>query len=156
MVDVVSNKCECGKSQPCFNIPGKKPKYCKSCRNEDMVNVISSKTCKNKLCDTVINITSKKYDNYCLFCYVNLYPDKPIIEIDENQHKAYDTMCEIGRMNELFTDFSDRPIIFIRFNPDGYIMKKYHHPNKINSVTGLQYIGNIKAWNQRLKYLEQK
>lgn len=44
-----------------------------------------------------------------------------IIEIDENQHRYYDTTCEEVRMNELFTDFGDRPIIFIRFNPDEYL-----------------------------------
>jgi len=50
-----------------------------------------------------------------------------IIEVDENQHKnnkSYNTECELRRLNNLFTDLADRPIIFIRFNPDSYINKK--------------------------------
>ncbi len=43
-----------------------------------------------------------------------------IIEIDEDQHRGYDTQCELTRLNELFTDLGDRPIIFIRLNPDSY------------------------------------
>ena len=39
-----------------------------------MVNVIS-KTCKTYLCSTQVQ---EKYDGYCLFCYMNLFPDKPV------------------------------------------------------------------------------
>ena len=50
-----------------------------------------------------------------------------IIEVDEHQHKrgnVYSTRCEIRRINELFTSLADRPIVFIRFNPDSYINSK--------------------------------
>jgi len=50
-----------------------------------------------------------------------------IIEVDEHQHKrgdSYSTRCEIRRVNSLFTSLADRPIIFIRFNPDSYKNKK--------------------------------
>ena len=50
-----------------------------------------------------------------------------IIEVDEHQHKSnsksYTPECEIQRINNLFTDLADRPIIFIRFNPDSYTTK---------------------------------
>ena len=39
-----------------------------------MVNV-KSKTCKTYLCSTQVQ---EKYDGYCLFCYMNLFPDKPV------------------------------------------------------------------------------
>ena len=39
-----------------------------------MVNVVS-KTCKSEWCLTIVR---KKYDGYCLFCYMNLFPDKPV------------------------------------------------------------------------------
>jgi hypothetical protein len=42
------------------------------------------------------------------------------IEIDENQHVAYDCSCENKRIMELSQDVGHRPIVFIRFNPDGY------------------------------------
>jgi hypothetical protein len=44
-----------------------------------------------------------------------------IIEIDENQHKNYDSSCENKRIMEISQDNGHRPIIFIRFNPDKYI-----------------------------------
>ncbi len=43
-----------------------------------------------------------------------------IVEIDEDQHESYDSTCELARLNELYTDLGDRPIIFIRVNPDSY------------------------------------
>ena len=44
-----------------------------------------------------------------------------IIECDENQHSSY--KCEERRINELYLDLGDRPLIMIRFNPDNYIDK---------------------------------
>jgi|LakMenEpi03Aug12_release.lakeMendotaPanAssembly.Ray.scaffolds.fasta_scaffold375266_1 hypothetical protein len=44
-----------------------------------------------------------------------------IVECDENQHKNYDEECENKRTMEIFQDLGDRPVVFIRFNPDGYI-----------------------------------
>jgi len=41
---------------------------------EGMINVVS-KTCKSEWCLTQV---SEKYDGYCLFCYINLFPNKPV------------------------------------------------------------------------------
>lgn len=38
-----------------------------------MVNVVDKK-CKTYLCSTLVK---EKYKGYCLFCYVNLFPDEP-------------------------------------------------------------------------------
>uniref|UniRef100_A0A6C0KLH2 Uncharacterized protein n=1 Tax=viral metagenome TaxID=1070528 RepID=A0A6C0KLH2_9ZZZZ len=113
----------------------------------------------------------KKYEGYCLSCFVHMYPDRPnarnyktkeravvesvlrtfphftwiddkrvqdgcsarrpdllldlgyqviIVEIDENQHRSYDCSCENKRLMQLSQDVEHRPIVFIRFNPDGY------------------------------------
>ena len=39
-----------------------------------MIDVIS-KTCNNEWCDTH---STNKYEGYCVFCYVNMFPDKPL------------------------------------------------------------------------------
>jgi hypothetical protein len=39
-----------------------------------MINVIS-KTCKSEWCYTQV---TEKYDGYCLFCFMTLFPDKPV------------------------------------------------------------------------------
>jgi hypothetical protein len=44
-----------------------------------------------------------------------------IIEIDENEHKAYDCSRENKRIMELSQYLNHRPIVMHRFNPDGYI-----------------------------------
>jgi hypothetical protein len=43
-----------------------------------------------------------------------------IIEVDERQHSDRETMCENKRLMELSVDLDHRPIVLIRFNPDGY------------------------------------
>ena len=40
-----------------------------------------------------------------------------IIEVDEDQHKQYDSNCELIRMNNIYLA-NGLPTIFIRFNPD--------------------------------------
>jgi len=77
MVDVKNKRCiyENCKKHPIYNNEGEtKPLYCSEHKKDRMVNVIS-KRCKTYLCSTFVQ---KKYDGYCLFCYMNLFPDKPV------------------------------------------------------------------------------
>lgn len=81
-----------------------------------------------------------------------------IIEVDENQHKRYDSICENKRMMEISLDLGHRPIIFIRFNPDGYIDKA---ENKIKTCwtigkDGILRLNKnlVKKWNERLEVLK--
>jgi hypothetical protein len=83
-----------------------------------------------------------------------------IVEIDENQHTHYDTTCEIARLNNLVQDVYFRPVIIIRFNPDGYTNE---NGEKIKSpwIRGKDGIIRItketdKDWNERLKQLKQE
>ena len=77
MVDVISKTCihpEC-KNLPIYNNEGEsKALFCSAHKLENMVNVIS-KTCKSDWCKTIVR---EKYEGYCLFCYMNLFPDKPV------------------------------------------------------------------------------
>jgi hypothetical protein len=50
--------------------------------------------------------------------YIELFTHSIIIECDENQHNKYS--CENKRMMQIFEDLGNRPIVFIRFNPDKY------------------------------------
>jgi hypothetical protein len=77
MVNVMSKTCihpNC-KVQPSYNVEGEtKALYCATHKLDGMVNV-KDKTCKSYLCSTRVH---EKYDGYCLFCYMNLFPDKPV------------------------------------------------------------------------------
>ncbi len=209
MVDIKHKKCihsNCKKS-PNFNIDGQsKGLYCYDHKLDGMINVITKK-CKTPLCLTQIK---NKYDGYCMFCYINLFPDKPvsrnyktkesavvkyikskypdftwitdkkiqggcskkrpdllldlgyqviIVEIDENQHIDYDCSCENKRLMELSLDLGHRPIIFIRFNPDDYIL----NGQKITSCWSINTLGlsTVKIskkteWDKRLETLSSQ
>ena len=42
-----------------------------------------------------------------------------VLEVDENQHKSYECICEQQRMIQIHQDIGMN-ILFIRFNPDSY------------------------------------
>lgn len=83
-----------------------------------------------------------------------------IIEIDENQHIDYDCSCENKRLMELSQDVGHRPLVFIRFNPDGYIDtagKKIKSCWTIDSH-GVAIINkkNEPLWKDRMKQLKSQ
>ena len=92
--------------------------------------------------------------------FIDCLTHSVIVEVDEHQHKrgdSYSTRCEIRRVNELFTSLADRPIIFIRFNPDDY----EKDGRNISSCWGLDKKGlcvikksKQNEWKERLNVLE--
>ena len=75
-------------------------------------------------------------------------------EVDENQHTNYDSSCENKRTMELSQDVGHRPIVFIRFNPDGYTDT---NGKKITSCWGVNKLGilvvkpsKISEWKARI------
>jgi hypothetical protein len=74
-----------------------------------------------------------------------------VVECDENQHQDYS--CENKRMMTLFEDLGNRPLVFIRFNPDGYIddsKKRHNSCFKYHQTLGTPIVANQKDWNKRL------
>jgi len=60
---------------------------------------------------------------------------------------------------ELFQDLGNRPIVFIRFNPDSYLDQnnnKFASCFKYHKITGVPIIANEKKWNSRLNTLKSK
>ena len=207
MINVKSKTCkenDCN-TQPNYNYEGEKQAlYCSKHKLDGMIDV-KNKTCKNNWCDT--HISNKRYNGYCLRCFIYMFPNIPvarnyktketsvvefvknnyndydwisdkiikngcskrrpdllldlgyqviIIEIDENQHIDYDCSCENKRLMELSRDLNHRPIIFIRFNPDSYIVNN----NKIKSCWSINKNGicvinkkKRKEWDNRLNTL---
>ena len=78
MINVKHKTCEFPEctTQPSFNMIGEKNGlYCAGHKKEGMVDV-KSKKCLNDWCFTRV---TDKYDGYCLFCFVNMFPDKPTV-----------------------------------------------------------------------------
>jgi hypothetical protein len=77
--------------------------------------------------DDLAWITDKKIPDGCSSKRPDAMTDtgtqRIIVEIDETQHKSYDCSCNNKRLMELSADVNHEPIVFIRFNPDGYIKK---------------------------------
>ena len=78
-----------------------------------------------------------------------------IIEIGEDQHVSYSNVCDNRRTMELFTDLGNRPLVFIRLNPDSYISED---GTRVGSIFSLSKSGtlsvNQSAFISRLSVLE--
>jgi hypothetical protein len=101
-------------------------------------------------------VFGKQVDNSCSLrkpdVRIECLTHSIIIECDENRHQGYS--CENKRTMELFQDLGNRPIVFIRFNPDKYT----DADTKIegcfeNTKTGSLKL-NKKEWNRRIKSLK--
>jgi hypothetical protein len=78
MIHVIHKRCKsegCNK-HPKYNTPEEtKSLYCKDHKKEGMIDVVN-KRCKNEWCDTFIK--NSKYEGYCAYCFINMFPYKPI------------------------------------------------------------------------------
>ena len=87
MVDVKHNKCiikDCN-YRAYYNYEGiKSPIYCYSHKENDMINV-SHSLCKTYLCNIQI---SDKYEGYCLYCFIHLFPEKPVSRNYKTKEKS--------------------------------------------------------------------
>jgi hypothetical protein len=171
---------ECGGSQICKTFMCESVKkrgyneYCYRCFVHIFPDNKKSRNYKTKektVCDYLSKefydktiILDKKIDDGCSKRRPDLLIDLGyqviIVEIDENQHKNYDTSCENKRLMEISKDLAHRPIIFIRFNPDDYQTKENKKITScwnINKLSGLCYIKKSKEneWIKRIKLLKE-
>jgi hypothetical protein len=83
-----------------------------------------------------------------------------IVEIDENKHTDYDCSCENKRLMELSRDVHHRPIVFLRFNPDGYVNAEGVTIKSCWRLTkqGVMQIAKTKRqeWDQRIEALKSQ
>ena len=91
--------------------------------------------------------------------YIDKFTHIVIIECDENQHKNEEyNSCENKRTMELFQDFGNRPIVFIRFNPDSYVNeenKKIQSSFKMHKALDVPVIRDSNEWVCRLNVLKK-
>jgi hypothetical protein len=77
MVDIKNKRCihEGCKTQPNCNYEGQsKALYCVTHKLDGMVDIIN-KRCLSEWCNTR---PCYKYEGYCMYCYIHLFPDKPV------------------------------------------------------------------------------
>jgi len=109
-------------------------------------------------------VTDKKVQDGCSRRRPDLLLDMGshiiIVEVDENKHTDYNCSCENKRLMELSQDLQQRPIVFIRFNPDAYINQD---GVLVKSCWKLNKLGVIqisktkqKEWEERIETLKQQ
>lgn len=170
MIDVLSKKC---KTHLCnTRIENKYKGYCLRCfiynfPESELIRNYGTK--ESKIVEFIkknfkeLNITYNKQTGGCsnrrpdilIDCLTHVI----IVEVDENQHKVngYTPECDKTRINELFTDFADRPIVFIRFNPDGYKINNKKYPSCFEYTEDKGLIkADIKILTPRLTKLQDE
>jgi hypothetical protein len=71
-----------------FNFENEKnPICCSKHKEKNMIDVVH-KTCLSEWC--YIQSTNPLYEGYCLNCFINLFPDKPIVRNFKTKEKAMD------------------------------------------------------------------
>jgi hypothetical protein len=79
-----------------------------------------------------------------------------VIEVDEDQHKAYDEQDELDRLSDISRDVGHRPITLIRINPDEYMSKSGNLVRSAFEYTeGRELIVITKEYNRRFAKLCQ-
>ena len=100
MIDIKNKKCiyPLCKTIPSFNFEGKlNALYCKDHSLDNMID-IKHKRCKNNWC---YNYYNKKFEGYCMYCFINMFPEKTIsrnyktkeyciVEYIKNKYSNYD------------------------------------------------------------------
>jgi hypothetical protein len=80
---------DCGGKAHCKH--GKWKESCKKCGG--------SMCCKSSWCETIAS--TKKYDGYCLYCFMHLFPDKKVARNYKTKEKDV-----VDRVKEAFPDFT--------------------------------------------------
>jgi hypothetical protein len=79
MINLVNKMCiytGCDKMALCNKEGEKELLYCNQHKTDGMIDIKNqNKKCKTYLCNTFV---SKKNDGYCLYCFVNLFPEKTV------------------------------------------------------------------------------
>jgi ferredoxin-like protein FixX len=103
MIDVKHKTClECNVG-PMYNKEGEtKGLYCSKHKKDGMVDVVN-KTCLTYLCSTRVQ---EKYYGYCLICYMNLFPDKPVAR--NYKTKEFSVVEYVKNKFPNFTWFADK------------------------------------------------
>jgi len=120
-------------------------------------NIIQTYPELNGITDKIIKGGSSKRRPDLLF---DIITHIIIVEVDENKHTCYNEVDEYERMKDISKDLQNRPIVFIRFNPDDYINKD---GILVKSCWTLdeKYIMSIsedkqKEWEERIESLKQQ
>jgi hypothetical protein len=151
MVCLASKKCDfkgC-EERALYNKKGLPPEYCKTHQLDGMVNVVSPR-CKNELCDTIV--CNDKYKGFCLRCYVDKFPNKPLSRNYKNKEDEVSKFIK-SEYPELKW-VTDRTIAggFSRLRPD--LLLDLGYQLVIIEIDEHQHVG-YSCENNRLKQLSQ-
>lgn len=160
MIDVKNARC---KTPMCDIImPGNKEGYCARCSVYMLPDAPTSKRFKTR--EMAVRDFLRKTWPDCDITHdkrVECHAYRPdfvfdmgshtiVIEIDENQHRSYDTSCDNKRLMSIFQGLGARPMVMIRFNPDSYTGHRgcWTRDNKL--------VDDGRPWAKRLEVLKER
>ena len=162
MVNVIEKTCKtpfCG-----IQIKDKYEGYCLRCFTHQYPDKPVSRNYKTKE-RSVMEFLQKEFSSYPLVydkrigdslkrpdVFLDLASHSIIIEVDENQHIAYDCTCENKRMMQISSDLHHKSAVFIRFNPDRYYDAHgaLHESCWKTDTNSINCIVRSEEWHQRL------
>lgn len=101
----------------------------------------------------------KMIENSCIKRRPDIFIDMGfqyiIVEIDENQHKNYEEICENKRLMEIYNALEYRKMVVIRFNPDTYIDKNNKTITSCINNYGKVKLNKKQEWENRLNKLKE-
>lgn len=74
----------CNETQCTYGYKNNLAEYCLKCKLPHMIDVKHPK-CKSEWCETRI---TDKYEGYCFYCFIHLFPDKAIVKNYKTKEKA--------------------------------------------------------------------
>jgi hypothetical protein len=109
MINIITKRCIYNNCDifPCYNFEGEtNALYCLEHKKEGMCDIKN----KSKLCNTPFCITRSqlKYEGYCLFCFINTFPDKHVSRNYKTKEK--DVVDNILKIFPQFSWISDKKI----------------------------------------------
>jgi len=85
--------------------------------------------------------------------FLDLLTHVIVVEIDEYGHSRHEEICENKRLMQISEDIGHRPLVMIRFNPDGYTDSKneYHKSCFLQGKDGVFRVPRNKTREWRIR-----
>jgi hypothetical protein len=97
--NVTDKKCACGIARPSLGLEEGKPIWCAQCPERDQnARNVTNKKCFYDWCQTSV---SDRYEGYCLPCYANTFPDRPV----SKNYKTKERLVAVAVKELMETEF---------------------------------------------------
>ena len=139
--------CKCGKARPSFNLPERKAEYCKSCKEENMINVVDKRCVCGKVTSPNFNYENLQ-GKYCFTCKLDGMIDVRCKMCDCGNSRNFNyeglkpiccSLCKLVNMIDVCHDRCFCKIALPNFNYPG-LKSKYCSLCKLEGMIDVSHI----------------